>query len=94
MNRYSIDKKPTDVMSMLAEKHKLIRKKSGYSQSEAALRSGVSLGSLKRFETTGQISLESLCLLADLYDRLKDFDVIFKQDDLSEVEKYFSKNTK
>jgi transcriptional regulator with XRE-family HTH domain len=94
MNRYSIDKKPTDVMSMLAEKHKLIRKKAGYSQSEAALRSGVSLGSLKRFETTGQISLESLCLLADLYDRLKDFDVIFKQDDLSEVEKYFSKNTK
>jgi transcriptional regulator with XRE-family HTH domain len=94
MNRYSIDKKPTDVMSMLAEKHKLLRKKAGYSQSEAALRSGVSLGSLKRFETTGQISLESLCLLADLYDRLKDFDVIFKQDDLSEVEKYFSKNTK
>jgi transcriptional regulator with XRE-family HTH domain len=94
MNRYSIDKKPTDVMLLMAEKHKLIRKKAGYSQSEAALRSGVSLGSLKRFETTGQISLESLCLLADLYDRLKDFEVIFQQDDLSEIEKYFSKNTK
>ena len=81
-------------MLRMAEKHKLIRKKAGYSQSEAALRSGVSLGSLKRFETTGQISLESLCLLADLYDRLKDFEVIFQQDDLSEIEKYFSKNTK
>lgn len=94
MNKYSIDKKPTDVMLQLAERHRLIRKEAGYSQSEAALRSGVSLGSLKRFETTGQISLESLCLLADLYNRLTDFDAIFHKEDLSKIEKYFSKNTR
>ena len=94
MNKYSIDRKPTDVMLLLAERHKLIRKEAGYSQSEAALRSGVSLGSLKRFETTGQISLESLCLLSDLYNRLNDFDAIFRQDDLLKIENYFSKNTR
>jgi hypothetical protein len=43
-----------------------------------AKRSGVSLGSLKRFETTGQISLESLLLLADVLNRLDDFDAVLK----------------
>ncbi|HFU74811.1 MAG TPA: XRE family transcriptional regulator, partial [Arcobacter sp.] len=40
---------------------------------ECATRSGVSLGSLKRFERTGQISLESLLKLAFVLECLGDF---------------------
>lgn len=61
------------------------------SQSELAHKSGVSLGSIKRFERTGQISLESLLKLAHLFDRLDDFDHVFKIDkDLKEIEKLFN----
>jgi len=60
MSRFSINKTPKDVQSELVDKVKSIRKTNGLSQEKLALRSGVSLGSVKRFETTGQISLDSL----------------------------------
>ena len=66
MARYGINKKPFDFLEEIALRHKTLRKQAGYSQSELAKRSGVSLGSLKRFETTGQISLESLLKLMEL----------------------------
>ncbi len=78
-------------MFELAHRHKMLRKQAGYTQSELARRSGVSLGSLKRFETTGQISLESLFLLIDVLGRLDDFDLILKPiENLKEIERLFS----
>ena len=78
-------------MFELAHRHKMLRKQAGYTQSELARRSGVSLGSLKRFETTGQISLESLFLLIDVLGRLDDFDMILKPiENLKEIERLFS----
>jgi len=60
-----------------------------------AKRSGVSLGSIKRFELTGQISLESLLKLAHVLNRLNDFELIFKSlDNLEKIEKLFSDNTR
>lgn len=44
----------------LAKRAKKIRKRRGISQEELSKRSGVSYGSVKRFETTGMISLLSL----------------------------------
>jgi len=44
-----------------------------------AKRSGVSMSSLKRFETTGQISLESLLKLSLVLDCLNDFEQIAVQ---------------
>lgn len=41
-----------------------LRRRKKISQKELAARSGVSLGSLKRFEQTGEISLQSLTKLA------------------------------
>ena len=41
-----------------------LRKRRGLSQQQLSERSGVSYGSLKRFESTGQISLLSLTKLA------------------------------
>ncbi len=48
----------------LAGRLKNIRKRRGLSQLQLSGKSGVSYGSLKRFETTGQISLLSLTKLA------------------------------
>ena len=41
-----------------------LRKRKKISQKELAERSGVSLGSIKRFEQTGEISLQSLTKIA------------------------------
>jgi transcriptional regulator with XRE-family HTH domain len=90
MKNYSINKTPSQVQLELAERFKKLRKYKKLSQSELADKSGVSLGSLKRFEYTGQISLESLLKLAHLFDRLDDFEEVFVVDeDLKKMEKLF-----
>ncbi|WP_373548737.1 helix-turn-helix domain-containing protein [Haliscomenobacter sp.] len=92
---FGLSKKPSDSLREIAQRHKVLRKQAGFSQSEMAKRSGVSLGSLKRFETTGQISLESLLLLADVLNHLDDFDVVFKSiENLKAIEKLFSDKTR
>lgn len=73
---FSIDKQPSEVSLLLAEKIRVLRKDRGYSQKELADRTGISLGSIKRFEQTGQISLESLLKIAQLLDKLSDFENI------------------
>jgi transcriptional regulator with XRE-family HTH domain len=75
---YSINPTPHEIAKELALRHKALRKQLNLSQAELAERSGVSLGSLKRFETTGQISLESLLKLAHLLNRLDDFKPVFQ----------------
>lgn len=50
-------------------------------QAGLAKRSGVPLGSLKRFETTGQIAFDSLLSLALVLECLGDFDRIAASDD-------------
>lgn len=90
MKNYSINKTPSQVQLELAERFKKLRKDKKLSQAELAYKSGVSLGSIKRFEYTGQISLESLLKLAHLFDRLDDFEEVFVVDeDLKKIEKLF-----
>ena len=91
MNNYSVKPLPSDIQSALAERFRKLRKAEGYSQTEMAQRSGVSLGSLKIFELTGQISLESLLKLAYLLDRLDDFMKVFEPGvDMKRIEKLFN----
>ena len=91
MNKYSVVKQPAQIAQELAEKTATLRKQKGYSQAELARRSGVSLGSLRRFEQSGKISLENLLLIAQLLDRLMDFDeALAPLEDLEEIEKLFS----
>lgn len=88
---YSINPTPYDIGKELAKRHKALRKQLKLSQAEMAGRSGVSLGSLKRFETTGQISLESLLKLAHLLDRLEDFKTVFQpKEDLDNIKELFT----
>lgn len=88
---YSLEPTPLEICESIAKRHKKLRKKLNLTQVEMAERSGVSLGSLKRFENTGKISLESLLKLAHLIGRLEDFDTVFQPgDDLNEVKKLFT----
>jgi len=70
---------PSDVCLGIAEREKKIRKARHLSQSHLAERSGVSMGSLRRFESTGQISLESLVKIAIALDVNDDMKNLFKE---------------
>jgi len=80
---FSIDKQPSEIALLLAQKTRVLRKDKGYSQKELAERCGVSLASIKRFEQSGQISLESLLKIAHLLGKLNDFESILNPPDIS-----------
>lgn len=95
MENYSILKQPSEVIIELARKVRRLRKESGYSQTELADRSGVSLGSLKRFEQTGQISMESFLKILHILKRLDELDSILNiNDEIKKAEQLFSFKTK
>jgi len=71
-------KSPQDVLLELARRAKERRLELNLSQSGLAFRSGVSLGSLKRFERLGEISLASLLKIALVLDCLSAFDGLFQ----------------
>jgi len=68
-----LPKNPNDISEELRVKFKAKRKSLHYTQDELSSRSGVSLGSLKRFESSGKISLESLLKLALVLECLEGF---------------------
>jgi transcriptional regulator with XRE-family HTH domain len=76
-NEYSLG--PTPESTRLGIRDRLVkrRKELGWSQLELSRRSGVSYGSLKRFERLGEISLSSLIDLAAVLDDLEDFSALF-----------------
>ena len=55
---------PTDVTKRLADKIKSIRKRKKITQKQLAARSNVSYATLRKFEKTGQVSLESFVKLS------------------------------
>jgi len=55
---------PEEINLQLAKRLRTIRRSMGISQEKLAEASGVSFGSIKRFETSGNISLLSLTKLA------------------------------
>jgi len=76
-----LPKTPIEIMQELKAKFRERRKSLGYTQNELATRSGVSLGSLKRFERSGQIALESLLKLALVLECLEDFSDVCCEDE-------------
>jgi len=74
-----LPKTPNEVMTELKVKFKKRRKELKITQKELALKSSVSLGSIKRFESSGQISLESLLKLAVVLGCLEEFSGLCKE---------------
>jgi transcriptional regulator with XRE-family HTH domain len=76
-------KSPPDVLAEVRDRFKRRRLARNLTQSGLSKRSGVSLGTLKRFETTGLIAFDSLLKLALVLECLDDFDRVASDDDQS-----------
>ena len=79
---------PEELDQELAQRVRKIRKRRSITQEKLASISGVSYGSIKRFETTGQISLLSLTKIAialDLADELRNIFTQVPYKDIQEV---------
>lgn len=69
-------KTPSSMMQELKIRFKQRRLSLDLTQEGLSRRSGIALGSLKRFESSGQISLESLLKLALVLECIDDFSTI------------------
>lgn len=90
MGKYSINKLPSDILASTAQKVSVLRKKLGWTQQELAYRSGVSYGSIKRFERSGQISFESLLKIVESLGRLSEFEKLLISNNDERLRKLFT----
>lgn len=77
---------PEEINQALAQRLVRIRKRRSLSQLQLSEKSNVSYGSIKRFETSGQISLLSLtklCVALDCVDEIKN---LFTQVEYNSIE--------
>jgi len=65
------------IKQSIATRFRNLRRSLKLTQSDVAERSGVSLGSVKRFERTGNISLAALLQLAQVVGKETDFNDLF-----------------
>lgn len=79
MDNYNFLKIPSDVNKEIAKRMRERRKEKRISQKKLSEHSDVSLGSLKRFEQTGEISLSALIKIAFALGYEDDFDYLFSQ---------------
>ncbi len=68
-----------EINTGIADRMALLRKRRGFSQKDLAAKSGVSLGSLKRFEQEGEISLRSLTKLAIALEAEDELSALFSE---------------
>jgi len=79
VNNTSLDDfNPDAILKNIAKRVKRNRLELNLSQNALATKSGVSLGSLKRFENSGEISLKSLVMLALALDATQEFSLLFE----------------
>ena len=79
----------TDIGKRMAQ----LRKRRKISQKELAVRSGVSLGSLKRFEQSGEISLQSLTKLAIALEVEGELEDLFSEVPFASIEEVLNEQT-
>jgi len=72
-----IEKTPDLLMSGIAERVKQRRLEKDWTQKMLAAKAGVSLASYRRFESSGEISLRSLVMLAFALDMTDEFKTLF-----------------
>lgn len=78
----------------LAERLRKVRKRRRISQEELSQKSGVSYGSVKRFETSGMISLLSLTKLAIALDCVDEIRSLFAEVPYLSIEEVLNEGKK
>ena len=79
-------KTPNDIAKELIEKIKQHRKKLKISQAQLAVKSGVSLGSIKRFESKYEISLNSFIKILIALNLEQDLENLFTQKNYNSID--------
>lgn len=79
-------KTPETYLREIAQRERAVRKKMKLSREALSKKSGVSFGSLKRFEESGNISLSSLVKLAVALDCSGDLDTLFRPKKAESIE--------
>lgn len=79
-------KTPKEIQMEIAKNVRKKRKELKLTQEEFSEKSGVSFGSIKRFETTGEISLFSLIKIAVVLDCEDEFLNLFKKREYTSIE--------
>jgi len=75
-----------DIKTGIAKRVRVRRREGKISQVELAERSGVSLGSVKRFERSGEISLTSLLRIAAVLGYETDFEKLFERKNYQSID--------
>ncbi len=87
MNSFLFNPKtPNDIARELVEKIKQHRKKLKISQTQLAAKSGVSLGSIKRFEAKYEISLNSFIKILIALNLEQDLENLFTQKNYNSID--------
>ncbi len=76
---------PSEVAESLARRVRETRLRANWSRATLAARSGVSQGSLIRFERSGRISLQNLLGLALALGHLEDFNQLFRGEEVESI---------
>jgi transcriptional regulator with XRE-family HTH domain len=90
MGKYGDDKSPKEIMLLLSKNVIVLRKQEKMSQKELSERSGVAYASIRKFESTGIISLESLLKICEVLKRLTDFESILNQNEIKRKKDLFN----
>ena len=85
------DFNPGSILKKIAERAKTNRLELNLSQSALAAKSGVSLGSLKRFEQSAEISLKNLVMLASALDATEEFSLLFTRKKYKSLDELLTK---
>ena len=92
--KYINQKTWTEINNDIAQKIVRLRKRKKITQKQLAARSGVSLGSLKRFEQSGEISLQSLTKIAIALDVENELEDLFNNVPFASIEEVINEQTK
>ena len=76
------------VLGGIVERVKERRKELKLTQQELSQRSGVSYASIRRFESTGEISFNSLLKIASVLNAIADFNMLFSNELVSDLKEY------
>ena len=83
---------PKELGMEIAANLKKLRKQRKLSHTALAEKAGVSYGSMKRFEQTGEIALESLLKIAIVLGETEPFEALFKLTEIKSIQEIIDGN--
>ena len=90
MGEYGDQNTPKEIMFLLSKNIIVLRKQEKMSQRELSEKSGVAYASIRKFESTGIISLEPLLKICEALKRLTDFESILLPNDMKRKKDLFN----